>query len=254
MYSISSKGSSINKKVFIIALILGLVLQLGVIGLFNWYISQTEKIELPKEPVIKYVKLPPKKKKVVKKKIVKRKKAVKKKKIKRKKIGRKATAPVKSKKENLPSATVPLPKVTNLAEKEIALPEREISTPTEALLPIKSADVGKFQAVTLGAFNPTFGKSLSKYKEFAGGTAAGRVILYKPPPPKIVANTPPPTVKVRIWVNPDGTVGRVEFKTTTQDKKIDSLIWSYVKKWKFNKIDKDEKQYADIIIRFKPEK
>ena len=253
-----SENYYINKRVLIIALVLGLFINLGILGLFEYYISKVEPIEPPKEPVIKYVEIQkpkPKKKRVIKK-IKKRKKVVKRKSYKSKKkvYAKRATSPKTAKKEVLPAATVPLPKVENLEEKELALPEREVDLGLDVDVPLKSNDLGELKTVSFGVFAPRFGQKLSKFDKSAFGTATERYLVYKPDPPRIKTKRPPPSVKVKIWVNPDGTVGRVEPITTTHDKKIDSIIWNYVKKWKFNEIQSNEKQWAVVTIRFKPEK
>ncbi len=256
MELVISEKYYINKRVLIIALVIGLVLNLGILGLFEYYISKVEPIEPPKEPVIKYVEIKkpkPKKKRVIKK---IRKKVVKKKAVmsKRKKVAKRATSQRTAKKEALPAATVPLPKVENLEEKEIALPEREVDVGLDVDVPLKSEDIGDIKTVAFGVFAPRFGQKLSKFDTSAFGTAVERYLIYKPEPPRIKTKRPPPNVKVKIWVNPDGTVGRVEPITTTNDKKIDSIIWNYVKKWKFNEIQKNEMQWAVVTIRFKPER
>ncbi|NPA52071.1 MAG: energy transducer TonB [Aquificae bacterium] len=256
MNIIISENYYINKRVLIIALVLGLFLNLGLLGLFEYYISKVPPLEPPKEPVIKYVEIKkpkPKKKRIIKK--VKRKKVVKKKtfKTKKKVYAKKATSPKTSKKEVLPAATVPLPKVENLEEKEIALPEKEVDVGLNVDIPLKSKDLGELKTVSFGVFSPKFGQKLSKFDSTAFGTATERYLVYKPDPPRIKTKRPPPSVKVKIWVNPDGTVGRVEPITTTNDKKIDSIIWNYVKKWKFNEIHSNEKQWAVVTIRFRPE-
>ncbi len=256
MELIVSEKYYINKRVLIIALILGLIINLGILGLFEYYISKVEPIEPPKEPVVKYVEIKkpkPRKKRVIKK--IKR-KVVKKKATRTRKrtLSKRATSPKTAKKEVLPAATVPLPKVENLEEKEIALPEREVDVGLDVDVPLKTEDLGDIKTVAFGVFAPSFGQKLSKFDTSAFGTAVERYLVYKPPPPRIKTKRPPPSVKVKIWVNPDGTVGRVEPITTTNDKRIDSIIWNYVKKWKFNEIQKDELQWAVVTIRFKPER
>jgi len=71
----------LNKRVLIIALILGLFINIAMLGGFEYYISKVKPIEPPKEPVVKLIEIKEKKKikhkkrvkKVVKKKIVKKK-------------------------------------------------------------------------------------------------------------------------------------------------------------------------------------
>lgn len=96
----------------------------------------------------------------------------------------------------------------------------------------------------------SFGISLSKIGASAEGNASSRSVIYKPPPPKITTSETLPSVKVKIWINPDGNVSKVELITTTGDPQINSLIISYMKKWKFNKILSNEIQWATLTIKF----
>ncbi len=247
----------LNKRVLIIALILGLFINIAMLGGFEYYISKVKPIEPPKEPVVKLIEIKEKKKikkkrrvkKVVKKKIV-RKKVKKKRKV----VARKPKAAKKAKKSLTPAATMPLPEVENLSEKEVALPEREVEVPYNTELAIKSKKIAEPKAPELGKPTPmVFGKKLSELFKGASGTGADRYILYQPKTPKIASSDLPPTVKVKIFVNPDGTVGRVDILTAIPDKRIYNEIWNYIKRWKFNPIDENEIQWAIVKIRFKPE-
>ncbi len=248
----------LNKRVLIIALILGLFINIAMLGGFEYYISKVKPIEPPKEPVVKLIEIKEKKKirhkkrvkKVVKKKIVKKKRVKKK----RKPVARVPKAAKKAKKALTPAATMPLPQVENLSEKEIALPEKEVEVPYNTELAIRSKKLAEAKAPELGKPTPmVFGKKLSQLFKGTYGTGAERYILYQPETPKISSSDLPPTVKVKIFVNPDGTVGRVDILTAIPDKKIYNEIWNYIKRWKFNPIEENEIQWAIVKIRFKPE-
>lgn len=96
----------------------------------------------------------------------------------------------------------------------------------------------------------SFGESLSKIDSSVNGTASSRSVIYKPPPPKIVTSETLPAVKVKIWINPDGSVSKVELLTTTGDPQANATIISYMKRWKFNKISSNEIQWAVVTIKF----
>lgn len=96
----------------------------------------------------------------------------------------------------------------------------------------------------------SFGESLSKIDSSVSGSGSSRSVIYKPLPPKITTSETLPPVKVKIWINPDGNVSKVELLTTTGDPQVNSVIITYMKRWKFNKINSDEIQWATLTIRF----
>jgi protein TonB len=243
-------NSYLNKKVLIISLLIGLIVNLAFLGFLEFFTTDVEPVKV-KEPKIKYIKLkqPVKKKnrKTVKKKIQKKKKTVRKGADKPKASSGKKV----SKTPSVPALTPVLPEVENLPEKEITLPEKEVDIGEFSDIPAETGKIKEFKAVTVGEFNPTFGTELSKFDKTAEGTALGRKLLYKPPPPVIKTSVPPPSVKVKLWIRKDGTVYKVRLLETTGDKKIDQKIKEYVQSWKFNEINRDEKQWAITTIKFK---
>ncbi|ACN99031.1 TonB family C- domain protein [Sulfurihydrogenibium azorense Az-Fu1] len=117
--------------------------------------------------------------------------------------------------------------------------------------------LGQLQSVSSGkkesaASNQeiSFGESLSKIDSSVSGTGSSRSVIYKPNPPKITTSETLPSVKVKIWINPDGSVSKVELLTTTGDPEVNSTVISYMKRWKFNKISSTELQWAIVTIRF----
>ena len=252
---INSENSGLNKKVFFVALLIGIALYLLIIAGFGYYVSSIKPVEKPK---VKFVeikeKVKPKPKHKKRKKIVAKKRKHKKIKTQKPKktSGKKvATTP------KIPAATPILPETVNLSEKEITLPENEKDFGS---FPEATAPLGKlteYRPVLQGEFNPTFGTKLKKFDKTAFGTGVGRIVVYKPPPPKIRTKLPPPPkVKVKLWINPDGTVDRVEivYPKALGDLKLKQIIENYVLSWKFNSISKNEKQWAITTIRFKQTK
>ena len=96
----------------------------------------------------------------------------------------------------------------------------------------------------------SFGESLSKIDSSVSGTGSSRSVIYRPQPPKITTSETLPSVKVKIWITPDGSVSKVELLTTTGDPEINSTVISYMKRWKFNKISSTELQWAIVTIKF----
>ncbi|WP_456383852.1 energy transducer TonB [Persephonella sp.] len=241
--------SYLNKKVLIISLLIGFVVNLGFLWILEFFTSNVEPVE-NKQPTVKYIPLkePVKKKKVVKKKIQKKKKTVK------NRPAEKAKAPTGkkiSKAPSVPALTPVLPEVETPPEESVSLPEREIDIGNFSDIPVETGKIKEFKAVTIGEFNPSFGTELSKFDRTATGTAVGRKLIYKPPPPVIKTTVPPPSVKVKLWIRKDGTVSRVMLLETTGNKKIDQKIKEYVQSWKFNEINKNQEQWAVTTIRFK---
>ncbi|WP_457641908.1 energy transducer TonB [Persephonella sp.] len=257
---VSKPQQYINKRILIISSLIGFILNLLMLGSFQYYLSNIKPVQPIKEPKIKYVKLKePVKKKKVKKKVL-RKQYTKRSEEEKKeieKLKKKVAVPKASSGKNLanktvvPAVTPVLPESINLEEKEITLPDPEIDLGEFSEIPAETGEIKEFKAITKGEFNPSFGLELSKFDASAKGTAAGRKLVYKPDPPKIRTTIPPPPVKVKLWVRKDGTVYKVELLGTTGDKKIDQIIKNYVQSWKFNEIKENEVQWAVTTIRFK---
>ncbi len=98
-----------------------------------------------------------------------------------------------------------------------------------------------------------FGKDFKEYDNSIQGTAKTRKLIYMPPPPNIKTKIilPPKSVKVKIWITPDGRVSNIILLKRTGDPSLDKAIIEYVKAWRFNKINTDEVQWAITTIRFK---
>ena len=246
--------SSLNKKVFFSALVFGFIINILIIASFGYLISSIKPVDIPKEPKVKYIEIKEKPKKIVKK----AKKIIHKQRKKKKILSQK---PKKNSGENvtnkpaIPAATPILPETVSLDEKEITLPENEIEIGKLPESNIALNNAHEYKPVLEGNFNPSFGTKLNKFDKTAFGTATGRLIVYKPPPPKIqTVLPPPPKVKVKLWVNPDGTVDKVEivYPKAIGNLKIKQKIENYVLSWKFNAINSNEKQWAITTIRFKP--
>ncbi|WP_457639998.1 energy transducer TonB [Persephonella sp.] len=244
--------SYLNKKVLIISLLIGFVVNLAFLWVLEAVTTDVEPLE-KKDVKITYipVKEPVKKKKTVKEKI--QKKAVKPKEAPPKKASV-ATGNKVSKKPSVPALTPVLPEVESIPDESISLPEREVDVGNFSDIPIETGKIKEFTAVTVGEFNPSFGTELSKFDRSATGTAVGRKLIYKPPPPVIKTAVPPPSVRVKLWIRKDGTVSKVMLLETTGNKRIDQKIKEYVQSWKFNEIGKNQQQWAVTTIRFKTAK
>ena len=106
---------------------------------------------------------------------------------------------------------------------------------------------------TTGSKNIEFGKEFKEYDKDVEGTAKTRKLIYMPPPPKIKTKIPllPRSIKVKIWITPDGRVSNVVLLKKTGDPSLDKAIIEYVKAWRFNKVNINETQWAITTIRFK---
>ncbi|WP_457623850.1 hypothetical protein [Persephonella sp.] len=256
---VSKPQHYLNKRVLIISLLIGFILNIVMLGSFQYYVSKIEPYKPNKEPKIRYVKIKEKKKNKVKQKVLKKQYSKRSEQGKKEieKLKKDIVAPKASSGENVASKTVVpaltpvLPETVNLEEREVTLPDPELDLGEFSDIPAETGDIKEFQAITKGEFNPSFGIELSKFDSSAKGTAAGRKLVYKPDPPVIKTPVPPPPVKVKLWVRKDGIVYRVELLGTTGDKRIDQIIKNYVQSWKFNEINENEVQWAVTTIRFK---
>ncbi len=266
----SGKSSNFSRSVFIIALVAGILINLLLLGLYQYYITNyTHDIKI-KEPKITYVPQKPtplpepvkKKKQEKEKKLEKKKKTLKEEKpldIKKesKKVvskPKKATGEKVEKEPVIPAVTPPIPEKVELDEEKISLPENELPEGNFIDVPAEKVVIKEFKAVSPGVFNPSFGTELSKLDTSVRGTAKDRKVVYRPAPPTVKAKVPPPAVKVKLWINPDGTVSKVQLLETTGNPKIDKKIREYILSWKFNKISSNEKQWAVTTIKFKSSK
>ena len=113
--------------------------------------------------------------------------------------------------------------------------------------------LGDLKTITPSKKGISFGQPISKYDTQATGTGTSRKIEFMPKPPEIKVRIPipPKTVKVKIWINKDGTVSKVQLLKKTGNSTLDNAIIRYVKSWKFNKIDKDEIQWTEFSVKFK---
>ena len=264
----SDKSLGFNKSVFIIALVVGLVLNLLLLGSFQYYVSHSKPDLKIKEPKISYIPEKPKplpEPKKEKKKIKKEKpklKTVKKKeqkktekikKIKKPKVSKpkKSTGEKVARQPVIPAVTPPLPESVELKEKDIPLPETELPEGNFVDVPSEKVIIKEFKAVSPGKFNPSFGTEFSKLDANVKGTAKNRKILYRPKPPVIKASVPPPPIKVKLWINPDGTVAKAELLETTGNPEIDRKVKEYILRWKFSKISTNQQQWAVTTIKFK---
>ncbi|MDQ7055108.1 MAG: energy transducer TonB [Persephonella sp.] len=243
-------NSYTNKKVLIISLLFGFVVNLIFLAFLELYTTSVTPVE-KKAIKVRYI---PVQKKVKKKSLTHRK--VQKRKVVKSihKKARSSTGKKISKSPVIPALTPVLPEVEALPEKEITLPDKEVDLGEFSDIPVESGKIKEFRATSLGEFNPSFGTELSKVDRAAEGTAVGRKLIYRPSPPVVKASIPPPPVKLKLWINKDGTVYKVQLLETTGNKKIDRLIKDYVQSWKFNEIDKNQKQWAVTTIRFKASK
>ncbi|MBK3331885.1 TonB family protein [Persephonella atlantica] len=242
--------SYLNKKVLIISLLFGFVVNLIFLAFFEFYTTSVAPVK-KREIKVRYIPV----KKTVKKKSLAHRKVQKKKVLKgnRKKVPP-PTGKKISKSPVVPALTPVLPEVESLPEKDLTLPEKEVDLGEFSDIPVETGKIKEFRASSMGEFNPSFGTELSKIDRGAEGTAVGRKLIYRPSPPIVKTNIPPPPVKVKLWINKDGTVYKVQLLETTGNKKIDRLIKNYVQSWKFNEISENQKQWAVTTIRFKASK
>jgi protein TonB len=80
-----------------------------------------------------------------------------------------------------------------------------------------------------------------------GGT---RNILYTPPPPELVTREFPSRVRIRIWVDPDGTVIRAVLLQRSGSANIDNTLLTYVRGIKFEEVETSEVQVGEITFSF----
>lgn len=94
------------------------------------------------------------------------------------------------------------------------------------------------------------GEPLSKFDKNVEGDAFSRRVVYKPPPIKVEAEVPQPSVKVKIFISPSGDVAKVQLLTLTSDHTLNREIVNYLLRWKFNRIEENIVQYAVLTVYF----
>jgi len=77
-----------------------------------------------------------------------------------------------------------------------------------------------------------------------------RKIVYVPPLPSLVASEFPAGVRVRIWVAPDGGVVRALLIQRSGSVNIDSVLLSFVRGIRFERVIEEELQVGEITFRF----
>lgn len=80
-----------------------------------------------------------------------------------------------------------------------------------------------------------------------GGT---RRIVYTPPLPELVTTEFPSSVRVRIWVSPEGKVIRAVLVRRSGSVNIDSVLLSFVRGIRFEKVQEREVQVGEITFSF----
>lgn len=104
---------------------------------------------------------------------------------------------------------------------------------------------------TSSSSSQTFvGEDLVKIDKTASGDALSRKVLYRPPPIKLESDAPQPSIRVKIFISPDGTVSKVSLINITSDQNLNRKVVDYLMKWRFNPIQEDIVQYAVITIYF----
>lgn len=255
-----TRYTGFNKKIFSLALIFSVFINLVIIYFYGYTINNVEplKIAATQQPKVKFIEVKKEKLKNIKK-VRKSKNANK---AKSKKINSQVTKSKPSgdyieKTPVVPLASPVLPETTQINEKEIALPEENSTVGNLSLDKVNIGNEIEYKPVLKGKFNPSFGTKLSKFDETAFGPASGRLVVYKPPPPTIKTKLPPPPkVKVKLWINPDGTVDSVKivYPKALGDIKLKQIIENYVLSWKFNPISSKDRQWAVTTIRFQSKK
>ncbi len=69
------------------------------------------------------------------------------------------------------------------------------------------------------------------------GPVAKRRVTYQPPPPEIIT-TSAVTLRLKFWVHPDGTVGRI-VPLVRADAEIEKIAITFLEKWRFEPVRKD---------------
>ncbi|MCX7737811.1 MAG: energy transducer TonB [Hydrogenothermaceae bacterium] len=96
----------------------------------------------------------------------------------------------------------------------------------------------------------SFGEELLKVDRNASGDAISRKVLYRPPPIKLESEAPQPSIRIKIFISPDGTVSKVVLLNVTSDQNLNRRVVEYMMKWRFNPIVEDVTQYAVLTVYF----
>ncbi|WP_457600663.1 energy transducer TonB family protein [Hydrogenivirga sp.] len=78
-----------------------------------------------------------------------------------------------------------------------------------------------------------------------------RSIVYTPPAPELVSSEFPSSVRVRIWVAPDGKVIKALLLQRSGNVNIDNTLLSYVRAIKFERVEDEEVQVGEITFSFR---
>ena len=100
----------------------------------------------------------------------------------------------------------------------------------------KKKEVGTISAVVKGG-----------QVKIKGGT---RRIVYTPPLPELVTTEFPSAVRVRIWVSPEGKVVRAVLVQRSGSANIDSVLLSFVRGIRFERVEEKEVQIGEITFSF----
>ncbi len=78
-----------------------------------------------------------------------------------------------------------------------------------------------------------------------------RKIVYTPEVPELISSEFPSGVRVRIWVSPEGKVIKALLLQRSGNVNIDSILLSYVRGIRFEKVEDQEIQVGEITFRFR---
>lgn len=85
------------------------------------------------------------------------------------------------------------------------------------------------------------------------GPAASRKIVFRPPPPKVKIAESSGDIKLRFWVLPDGTVGRV-LPIRKGSAYLEGIAVNHIKRWRFSPLAKEgprREEWGTVLYRFR---
>lgn len=85
------------------------------------------------------------------------------------------------------------------------------------------------------------------------GPAAARKIVFRPPPPKVKIAESSGDIKLRFWVLPDGTVGRV-LPMRKGSAYLEGVAVNHIKRWRFSPLAKGggrREEWGTVVYRFR---
>ena len=85
------------------------------------------------------------------------------------------------------------------------------------------------------------------------GPVAARKIVFRPPPPKVKISDSSGDIKLRFWVLPDGTVGRV-LPMRKGSAYLEGVAVNHLKRWRFSPLPKGApkgEELGSIVYRFR---